>query len=57
MMLRLTGSAGKDLCDSGLGVTRRDVLRVGGSSLFGISLAKMSLQRLCLVPGQGAVLL
>lgn len=40
-MLRLLGSAGKDLCDSSLGVTRRDVLRVGGSGLFGISLANL----------------
>ncbi|MEI8213526.1 MAG: DUF1501 domain-containing protein [Planctomycetota bacterium] len=40
-MLRLLGSAGKDLCDSRLGVTRRDVLRVGGSGLFGISLANL----------------
>jgi uncharacterized protein (DUF1501 family) len=40
-MLRLLGSAGKDLCDSNLGVTRRDVLRVGGSGLFGISLANL----------------
>ncbi|MFM8573552.1 MAG: DUF1501 domain-containing protein, partial [Pirellula sp.] len=40
-MLRLLGSAGKDLCDSSLGVTRRDVLRVGGSGLFGLSLANL----------------
>ncbi|MCE2810357.1 MAG: DUF1501 domain-containing protein [Planctomycetaceae bacterium] len=40
-MLRLLGSAGKDLCDSRLGVTRRDVLRVGGSGLFGLSLANL----------------
>jgi hypothetical protein len=55
MMLRLTGSAGKDLCDSGLGVTRRDVLRVGGSSLFGISLANlMKLQKANAGEGTGA---
>ncbi|MFN5274637.1 MAG: DUF1501 domain-containing protein, partial [Planctomycetota bacterium] len=40
-MLRLLGSAGKDLCDSSLGFTRRDVLRVGGSGLFGLSLANL----------------
>ncbi|MFM8400526.1 MAG: DUF1501 domain-containing protein, partial [Pirellula sp.] len=40
-MLRLLGSAGKDLCVSRLGVTRRDVLRVGGSGLFGLSLANL----------------
>ncbi len=40
-MLRLLGSAGKDLCDSSLGVTRRDILRVGSSGLFGLSLANL----------------
>lgn len=40
-MLRLLGSAGKDLCDSSLGPTRRDVLRVGSSGLFGLSLANL----------------
>ena len=40
-MLRLLGSAGKDLCDSSLGISRRDVLRVGSSGLFGLSLANL----------------
>lgn len=40
-MFRLIGSAGKDLCDSHLNVSRRDVLRVGGSGLFGLSLANL----------------
>lgn len=40
-MLRLLGSAGKDLCDSSLGVTRRDILRVGSSGLFGLSLSNL----------------
>jgi hypothetical protein len=40
-MFRIIGSAGKDLCDSHLQVSRRDVLRVGGSGLFGISLANL----------------
>ncbi|REK07493.1 MAG: DUF1501 domain-containing protein [Planctomycetota bacterium] len=38
-MLRIPGQLGKDLCDPGLGMTRRDVLRVGGASLLGLSLA------------------
>ena len=38
-MLTIQGRPGKDLCDSHLGLTRRDVLRVGGSGLFGLSLA------------------
>jgi len=37
-MLRIPGSPGKDLCDSHLGITRRDVLRVGGSGLLGLTL-------------------
>jgi hypothetical protein len=37
-MLRIPGQPGKDLCDSHLGVTRRDILRVGGSGLLGLTL-------------------
>ena len=40
-MLRLQGALGKDLCDSHLGVSRRDVLRVGGSGLLGLSLGNI----------------
>ena len=40
-MLNIKGEAAKDVCDSGLGRTRRDVLRVGGSSMMGLSLANM----------------
>jgi hypothetical protein len=40
-MLIVPGSAGKDLCDRHLGVTRRDILRVGGSGLLGMSLGSM----------------
>jgi hypothetical protein len=35
-MLVIPGRAGKDTCD---GITRRDLIRVGGSAVFGISLA------------------
>ncbi len=41
MLIRIPGQPGKDLCDSDLGVTRRDVLRVGGSSMLGLSLGAM----------------
>jgi len=41
MMIRIPGVPGKDLCDSHLGMTRRDVLRVGGSSVLGLSLGSM----------------
>jgi hypothetical protein len=40
-MLIIPGQAGKDLCDPHLGVTRRDLLRVGGSGLLGLSLGSM----------------
>ena len=40
-MLRIPGQLGKDVCDGGVGMTRRDILRVGGSSLLGLSLANV----------------
>lgn len=41
MIIRVPGQPGKDLCDSHLGVTRRDVLRVGGSGMLGLSLGSL----------------
>ena len=40
-MLIVPGQAGRDLCDPHLGITRRDLLRVGGSGLLGLSLGSM----------------
>jgi hypothetical protein len=40
-MWRLYGQAGKDVCDRQLGVTRRDVLRVGAAGLLGATLGQM----------------
>jgi hypothetical protein len=40
-MLIVPGQRGKDLCDRHLGVTRRDLLRVGGSGLLGLTLGSM----------------
>lgn len=40
-MIIVPGQPGKDLCDRTLGVTRRDLLRVGGSGLLGMSLGSM----------------
>ncbi len=40
-MIIVPGQPGKDLCDAGLGITRRDLLRVGGSGLLGLSLGSM----------------
>ena len=39
-MLVIPGRPGKDLCDSRLGVTRRDVLRFCGSALLGLPLGR-----------------
>ncbi|MBX6311697.1 MAG: DUF1501 domain-containing protein [Isosphaeraceae bacterium] len=40
-MIIVPGRPGKDLCDPHLGMTRRDILRVGGSGLLGLSLGSL----------------
>ncbi|MAD80857.1 MAG: DUF1501 domain-containing protein [Pirellulaceae bacterium] len=40
-MLVIPGQLGKDVCDRQLGLTRRDLLRVGGSGMLGIGLGSM----------------
>lgn len=40
-MLSIVGQPGQDLCDRGLGVSRRAVLRTGAASLFGLSLPNL----------------
>ena len=40
-MFRIIGSRGKDLCDSHLRPSRRDVLRVGGAGALGLSLGSL----------------
>jgi hypothetical protein len=40
-MLCIPGQSGKDLCDPHLGVSRRNLLRVGGSAVLGMSLGGM----------------
>jgi len=40
-MLSILGQRAKDLCDRNLGMSRRDVLRVGGSGMFGLTLGSM----------------
>lgn len=37
-MFRIPGLKGKDLCDSQLGYTRRDVVRMGGAGMLGLTL-------------------
>lgn len=40
-MFRIQGPLSKDLCDPHLAPTRRDILRVGGSGILGLSLGSM----------------
>jgi hypothetical protein len=40
-MLIIPGTPGRDLCDRQLGVTRRQLLRVGGSAMLGLTLADL----------------
>lgn len=40
-MIGIPGDLGRDLCDSHLRMSRRDVLRVGGSSMLGLTLGSM----------------
>jgi len=40
-MLIIPGQPGKDLCDKHLGITRRDLMRVGGSTIMGMTLGGM----------------
>ena len=40
-MIGISGELGKDLCDRHLSMSRRDVLKVGGSSMLGLSLGAM----------------
>src|SRR5690606_19424393 len=53
MLIRVPGQPGKDLCDGHLGLTRRDVLRVGGSSMLGLTLGGM-LQMQAATAAEGA---
>ena len=40
-MLRIQGPRGKDVCDQSLGMTRRDILRVGAAGMAGLSLPQL----------------
>jgi hypothetical protein len=40
-MLKITGGTCSDLCDPHLKMTRRDLLRIGGASMLGLSLGSM----------------
>jgi hypothetical protein len=40
-MIRLPGGLNTDLCDTHAKMTRRDLLRIGGSSILGLSLGQL----------------
>jgi len=40
-MLRISGRPGRDLCDAHLGVSRRDVIRLGDSAIMGLTLGSL----------------
>ena len=40
-MLVIPGQAAKDLCDRNLGVSRRDLMRIGGAGMLGMGLGSM----------------
>ncbi|VAX38379.1 hypothetical protein MNBD_PLANCTO02-1202 [hydrothermal vent metagenome] len=44
-MLIIPGQAGKDVCDPQVGISRRDLLRVGGSAMLGMSLGSLLQQQ------------
>src|SRR5580765_4907995 len=49
-MIKITGGTCSDLCDPQLKMTRRDLLRVGGAGILGLSLG--SLLRLQAIAGE-----
>jgi hypothetical protein len=54
-MLKILGGTCSDLCDPGLKLTRRDLLRVGGAGVLGLSLGSLlKLQALAGVPAKSA---
>ena len=53
-MLVIPGQRSRDVCDRGLGVTRRDLLRVGGSATLGLTLGGLlELQEASAESGKG----
>ncbi|MEP6664625.1 MAG: DUF1501 domain-containing protein, partial [Verrucomicrobiota bacterium] len=54
-MIKITGGTCSDLCDPHMKLTRRDLLRVGGASILGLSLGSLfKLQALAGEPGKRA---
>jgi uncharacterized protein (DUF1501 family) len=53
-MLVIPGQPGKDLCDRGLGVTRRALLQVGGAGMLGLTLGSVFRLQAHAAQGRGA---
>src|SRR5712691_7380368 len=54
-MIKITGGTCSDLCDPQLKLTRRDLLRVGGAGMLGLSLGSLlKLQAVAAEPGKRA---
>src|SRR5438876_708581 len=54
-MIKVTGGTCSDLCDPHMKLTRRDLLRVGGAGMLGLSLGSLlKLQALAAEPGKRA---
>jgi hypothetical protein len=53
-MFRIIGPRGKDLCDAHLRPSRRDVLRVGGAGMLGLSLSSLMKLRSVQAAGKAA---
>src|SRR2546430_12604506 len=54
-MIKITGGTCSDLCDPHLKMTRRDLLRIGGAGMLGLSLGSLlKLQAVAAGPGKRA---
>ena len=54
-MIKITGGTCSDLCDPHLKMTRRDLLRIGGAGMLGLSLGSLlKLQAVAAEPGKRA---
>ena len=55
-MIKITGGTCSDLCDPNLKMTRRDLLRIGGTGILGLSLGSIfRLQAMAAGGGKSAV--
>jgi len=52
-MIRIPGGTCSDLCDPQMKITRRDLLRIGGTGLLGLSLGSLLQMKAMAAPGRG----